>query len=259
MGNIYKSAEGQAAIVAWYDKQLAQARLNTRIIQTTYGDTHIIEVGNAANPALILLPGTNFSAWSWRDYFASLSTYFHVIAVDPIGQPGKSGSNRLPFKGTGYGEWLVSVLNALQKDDVFVIGHSLGGWLALKLAAFARERVAKIVLVDPAGIVPLSINARVMVKSLPFMLMPGERSSRGLLELMSLHPPTIQNVEWMTLVSRHVNSSLAPPPVPSVELQNIKADILLHDNVTLQVCSPPTRFAIYRRLLEAAQRVSAWV
>ena len=224
---MYKSIEGQQEIASWYDKELSSLAVHSRIVNTPSGDTHVLEAGSASLPALMLLPGTNFSALSWEKYIVQLSTDFHVIAVDIIGQPGKSAPARPSFKGTAYAEWLVTLLNGLSIDRAHVMGHSLGGGLALKLAAFAPERVGKVVLIDPAGIIRLRITPRIIWKSMPLLLRPGERSSRGLLELMSVQEVDPKAVEWMALVSKHVKSSLAPPPISNEELQAVKADVLL--------------------------------
>lgn len=225
---MYKSAAGQQKIIAWYDDQVAKLGLHSRIIRTSFGDTHIIEAGHETLPTLILIPGTNFSALSWQHYIESLSHNYHVVAVDVIGQPGKSAPNRPSFKdNNAYAEWLLAVLDALNVKSASVIGHSLGGWIALKLAAHAPKRVTKIILLDTGGIIPLSITPRIIWKSTPFMLFPGEASSRGLLAMMSTKPLDALTVEWMTLVSKYVKSSLAPPTLPAKELEAIQADILL--------------------------------
>ena len=74
---------------------------------------------------------------------------------------------------------LMPIITKAYKTDPLnnsIMGHSLGGWVALKLAVYAPERVAKLVLVDPAGIVPLSISPRMIWKSMNFMMMPNARS-----------------------------------------------------------------------------------
>lgn len=251
---MYKSVEGHRQILNWVDAHIRDAHLQSQSVYTSYGYTHILEAGDPALPALILLPGTNFSAFAWQHYIAPLSESFHVIAVDIIGQPGKSSSVRRPFKGFAYAEWLVSLLDALRIERAHFMGHSLGGWVALKLAVYAPERVAKLVLVDPAGIVPLSISPRMIWKSMNFMMMPNARSSRGLLDMMSVHPADESSVEWMTLVGRYVQSSLAPPPLPEHELRNIKADILLLSGEQ-DVFLPPRKLLPRARQLLSSLRV----
>lgn len=211
----------------WYDAQIKALGLQSRIIHTPFGDTHILEAGHDSLPTLLLLPGTNFAAWSWQHYITALSPNYRVVAVDVIGQPGKSASERPSFSGHVYAQWLVALIDALGIESAYVMGHSLGGWLALKLAAYAPQRVNKLVLLDPGGIISLSITPRIIWNTVPFVLMPGEASARRMLSLMSVHSLEPLTVEWMTLVSQNVNSSLAPPAISASELQGIKADVLM--------------------------------
>ena len=224
---IYRSERGQRTIADWYERQPISAAIQSRMVNTPSGATHVLKSGDEALPPLLLLPGTNFPALSWQEYLVALSDTFHVIAVDVIGQPGKSAPERPSFKGIGYARWLVDLVDALGLEYVHVMGHSLGGWLALKFATFAPERVGKVVLVDPAGIIRLRLTPRMIWKSMVFALHPTERSSNALLGLMSAHEIDPKMAEWMTLVGKHVWSSLAPPPLPQQELKAIRASILL--------------------------------
>jgi pimeloyl-ACP methyl ester carboxylesterase len=46
----------------------------------------------------------------------------------------------------------VDVIDALGLDRPCVVGSSFGGWIAAELAAYAPERVRRLVLVDPIGL-----------------------------------------------------------------------------------------------------------
>jgi pimeloyl-ACP methyl ester carboxylesterase len=48
----------------------------------------------------------------------------------------------------------LDLLDALELDRVALVGSSLGGWLAAELAVYAPDRIAKVVLADPAGLAP---------------------------------------------------------------------------------------------------------
>jgi pimeloyl-ACP methyl ester carboxylesterase len=48
----------------------------------------------------------------------------------------------------------LQVLDALGLDRLDLVGTSLGGWPAAEIALRAPERVARLVLVDPAGLRP---------------------------------------------------------------------------------------------------------
>jgi pimeloyl-ACP methyl ester carboxylesterase len=249
---MYKSTAGRQAIHDWYDARLRALHLTGRVVSTPAGETHVIAVGDPARPALVLLSGTNFAAWTWHEYLAAFASEYRVFAVDAVGQPGRSAQRRPPFHGMGYVEWLRGVFDALSIERAHIAGHSLGGWLALRAASHLPERVGKLALLDPAGIIPLTLTMRVIVASLPFVLMPGQSSTRRLLRLMTTRPLDPHAVAWMTLVSQHWRSSLAPPPLPADELGRVKAPSLLLSGER-DVFLPPNKLA--RRAREVLSNV----
>ncbi|MBI5929962.1 MAG: alpha/beta hydrolase [Chloroflexi bacterium] len=227
VSTIYKSAAGQKKIAAWIETQLQQFKLTAQKIMTPEGDAHFIESGNPDKPAVLMLPGTNFSALSYQAYFALLGGDFRLIALDLMGQPGRSSPVRPKFKDVAYSKWIKAVLDALKIDKAHLVGHSLGGLIALQTAHVAPERVGKLILLDPAGIISLSVTPHLIWKSMPFVIRPNERSSKQLLELMSPHPIDAAMIEWMMLVGKYVKSSLAPPALSQAELRQIPHEVLV--------------------------------
>lgn len=53
-----------------------------------------------------------------------------------------------------FAPWLVRVLNALEIPRAHIVGHSMGGYVALELAQHAPERVASLSLIASAGLGP---------------------------------------------------------------------------------------------------------
>jgi len=154
--SIYKSAGGKQEILTWYDKFLAgwPVPYQAGVVSTRYGDTHIISSGDESLPPLILIHGASSNATSWAGEVAAYSRHFHVIAVDVIGEPGKSAPTRPAWEGNAYSEWMADVVDGLHFEAVILLGISQGGWIALKYAAAHPEKVAKLVLISPAGVVP---------------------------------------------------------------------------------------------------------
>jgi pimeloyl-ACP methyl ester carboxylesterase len=224
---MYRSELGKEAIQHWYNQQQQQYGYKSHYVDTRYGKTHCLVAGETSSPSLLLLPGTNFSALSWHEHIKPLSDSFRVIAVDIVGQPGKSSDQRLRFKDDSYAEWLLDLLDGLDTNEAHVVGHSLGGWIGLKTASIAPKRIAKLVLIGSAGLVPLRISPEILLKSISFVFFPNQRTSTRLLQMMSVQPPPADMVTWMELVGKHVKSSLAPPPLQETELQQIEAAIML--------------------------------
>ncbi len=227
MATIYKNADGQQQIMAWIDAQLQQFKLTAKKVSTSEGDVHWIEGGNPDKPVLLMLPGTNFSALSYQAYFVLLAQDFRLIALDLIGQPGKSHPIRPKFKDTGAAKWVVAAMDALKIDKAHLVGHSLGGLIVLQTALYQPKRVSKLILLNPAGIIGLSITPSLMLKSASFVMRPNTHTSQQLLELMSIHPIDAAMIEWMRLVGKYVKSSLAPPALPQTELQKISQEVLI--------------------------------
>ena len=118
----------------------------------------MIASGEKTAPPLILLHGSGSNAVSWAGDVAQYSLSFRVYAVDIPGEPGKSAEKRFPWDGPAYAEWLEDILDELQINKTTLLGLSQGGWIAIKFAVCDPERVDKLVLLAPGGIVPTKVS-----------------------------------------------------------------------------------------------------
>ena len=112
------------------------------------------EHGNGRGDPLVLLHGVATSRLIWRHVTAPLSGARRVIAVDVPGF-GESSPAGAGFELSGVADALARQLE-LERFDL--LGHSLGGALAVALAARHPGRVRKLVLVSPAGLAPRAQN-----------------------------------------------------------------------------------------------------
>lgn len=127
--------------------------LEDRWLQTAPGElTHYHELG-AGTPILFLHgSGTGVTAAAnWWLNLPELSELGRCIAIDTIGY-GQS----IAAEGTEYGirEWVhhaVRVLDALGIEKTWIVGNSLGGWLALQFAIDFPERLLGIVSMGTGG------------------------------------------------------------------------------------------------------------
>jgi pimeloyl-ACP methyl ester carboxylesterase len=101
----------------------------------------------------VLLHGKNFCAATWRDAIDALShAGYRVIAPDQIGFCKSS-------KPTGYQYSLAqlaanthALLQHLGIERAHVVGHSMGGMLAIRYALLFPQAVERLALVDPIGL-----------------------------------------------------------------------------------------------------------
>lgn len=154
MQTIYKTEEGKQAILATYKGILQAWPVPNKqyTVQTSYGDTFVIESGNSGAPALLLLHGSMANSFTWFSDVAALSQHYHVFAVDLIGEAGFSAEARPAYQSGAYQNWLDEVLCGLGITTCSMVGLSLGGWMALRYATVFPQKVKKLVLLCPGGL-----------------------------------------------------------------------------------------------------------
>ena len=151
MTSVFKSAQGRDKVLTYYNQILGHFPFAQRYGQTSYGKTFLLEAGSAQNPAVVLLHGSCSNGAIWLGDIPVLAQRFHVFAADLPGEAGNSEDIR-PDLGD-YPKWLNELLDVLQLDGAVIIGHSMGGWLALQFAAAYPKRVSALALFAPSGIV----------------------------------------------------------------------------------------------------------
>lgn len=176
--SVYRSVVGRREYIDFYDKVRDRLPFSTveKSLVTPYGDTHIHLVGNPADKPLLILPGMSVCAPLMLEYFKSQAENRFLIAVDLIGQPGRSQDTPMPHKNNAYGHWLINVLDALDIKTTDIASASFGSSIALDLAQLAPERVGKMVLIAPAGLTPripyISMSLKLFIPWLVYRQIP---------------------------------------------------------------------------------------
>ncbi|MEV5716063.1 alpha/beta fold hydrolase [Amycolatopsis mediterranei] len=104
-----------------------------------------------SGPALLFLHGIGDDSSTWLDLLASLSADFTVIAPDLLGH-GSSAKPRADYSVAAYACGMRDLLTTLDVDRVTVVGHSLGGGVAMQFAYQFPERCERLVLVGSGGV-----------------------------------------------------------------------------------------------------------
>ena len=104
-----------------------------------------------SGPVLLLLHGIANSSETWEPVAGALAEHFTIIAPDLLGH-GESATPRGDYSLGAHASGVRDLLTALGHDHVTVVGHSLGGGIAMQFAYQFPERCERLVLVSSGGL-----------------------------------------------------------------------------------------------------------
>lgn len=110
-----------------------------------------VEAGASDGPPVLLIHGLDGCWQNWLETIPHLARSRRVLAVD---LPG-FGHSPLPdweISIDNYRNAILEFLDAVEVERADLIGNSMGGLVAVECAQAAPERIARLVLVSPAGI-----------------------------------------------------------------------------------------------------------
>ncbi len=109
--------------------------------------------GAANGKTVLLLHGKNFAAGYWaRTIEALTAAGFRVIAPDQIGFGKSAKPACYQFSFEALADNTRQLLDHAGVGPVIVVGHSMGGMLAIRFALMYGTRVEKLALVNPIGL-----------------------------------------------------------------------------------------------------------
>jgi pimeloyl-ACP methyl ester carboxylesterase len=124
--------------------------------------THYVQAGEGR--PVILLHGFLFDWHTWRSNLDALGSRFKVYALDFWGF-GCSTREPLDHGYPLYERQLQKFMDALDIPEASLIGHSMGGGVAIYFTVRHRARVRKLVLVGPVGLpAPLPPLGRIAMR-----------------------------------------------------------------------------------------------
>lgn len=106
-----------------------------------------------ARPAIVLIHGITSTSATWERVLAPLGAHHRVVAPDLFGH-GESAKPRGDYSLGAFASGLRDLLGALGIDSATIVGHSLGGGVAMQLSYQFPELTERLVLVDSGGLGP---------------------------------------------------------------------------------------------------------
>jgi len=128
-------------------------------IQIAYTDNN-----QQGKPCLLFIHGlANYlSVWHWN--ILELQNHYRCIAIDLPGNGHSSRTNcnyGIPF----FAEIVVEFIAKLDLKNVILVGHSMGGQIALFTALHHADKIDKLILFAPAGFEYFSAHEAMLLKS----------------------------------------------------------------------------------------------
>ncbi len=96
---------------------------------------------------VVFLHGLGASSYSWRRLLPLLAPDHEVFAPDFPGYGRSDKPGRFDYTFAGFSRWLAAFLDACGLRRAVLVGSSMGGAVALRLALDEPERVSKLVLI----------------------------------------------------------------------------------------------------------------
>jgi len=112
-------------------------------------DVHYVKAGKG--PVVVLIHGILGTRRSWEQLVSLLEQDFTVIAPDLLGH-GDSAKPRGDYTLGGHAGRLRDLLDALGVQRATLVGHSLGGGVAMQFAWLFPERCERLVLISSGGL-----------------------------------------------------------------------------------------------------------
>jgi pimeloyl-ACP methyl ester carboxylesterase len=167
-------------------------------------------------PLLVLVHGITNSSASWEPVLATLGQRFTVIAPDLLGH-GDSAKPRGDYSLGASASLLRDLMLALGHERATIVGHSLGGGIAMQMAYQFPERVERLVLVSSGGL------GRQVTPLLRAVALPGAELVLPLLASEPLVNAGAKVGGWMAQIGLRVGTDVSAMATGVASLRDIEA------------------------------------
>ena len=217
----------QGMTISWHTVMIKDIPVRYQRVDAVHGASD-----KGEREPIVLVHGLSASTLWWRRNVESLARERTVYLVD---LPGFGSMRRFAthFVLAQAGAWLVSWMDAVGLQCVDLIGHSMGGYICMWIAAHYPERVRRLVLVSPAVMpkvhsvpgyaVPLLITLRYLTPSF-FLILSFDALRAGPMTLLhaahdlskvDVHKD-IKAIAAPTLLVWGENDTLVPPTLAHI-------------------------------------------
>lgn len=122
-----------------------------------------VDVGKGSQ-CLVFVHGFASYLPVWAKNIQSLRKYYRCLALDLPGHGLSSSHADYSYSISFYAETVTNLLKALGLSKIVLVGHSMGGQIAVKIALKYPEYLSHLILVAPAGFETFSPAEQILLK-----------------------------------------------------------------------------------------------
>lgn len=214
---------------------------------------HYLKVGEG--PPLLLVHGVAMRAADLAPLFRTLSRQHTVYAPDLLGYGDSDKPRNADYSVTLQTNVVRGFLDAMKLEQPDVMGVSMGGWIAMKLAAENPERIKRLVLVSSAGFTfktslnELSFSARTLPELRASLSMQTDRA--GAIPEFILRDILRESKKKSWVVRASMRSMLTQGEVLDGKLQRVRMPVLLVWGTADRIVPFPVAARMQRELPQA--------
>jgi pimeloyl-ACP methyl ester carboxylesterase len=146
-------------------------------------------------PLVVLLHGFGETGKVWEVQAAHLSTHYQVLVPD---LPGSGNSNAIPDMSLeGLAESVAALVGSITTNPHTLIGHSMGGYIALAYAERYAERLLGLGLFHSTAYADSAAKAETRKKAIEFVSANGARAFLSVAIPGLFAPSTLSEQPWL--------------------------------------------------------------
>lgn len=230
--DIFKDQQARKRQEDWYERFLDRAKceVESQTISTSGGESHVLLAGDDSNPPLFCLHAMLTGSAHLLSEIWPLTDHYHLILPDIPGHSVKGIPHRFSYKTDAYTDWFLEIVSHFEAEKIRLMGVSLGGFIAHRFASKWPERVERLVLIVPAGIVQASVvkgMMRMMVPMLRYRFNPNEENLKRLTGFLLSN----WDDDWGPFLGDSMHDFITPKSIPPLasdeDLQNLRMPALV--------------------------------
>lgn len=149
-------AQNKIAEILNYDYKVKKVSIKSE--QLAYVDK------GSGEKTLLFIHGLSSNLEAWNRNISGLQDKYRCIALDLPGY-GKSSKNRVDYSLADYADFLHEFIQEKNLEDVVLVGHSMGGQIAMHAALNYPQHFNRLVLIAPAGIETFTVEEAAIMKA----------------------------------------------------------------------------------------------